>query len=297
MTTQQAERRLDRPASAVGLAPVRIGVGPAVADAALSLPVSVSSCWTRVLGAFELPTDDALDTLATAMEAREAPPAAVELVGAPAACLLPLLWLRTIWLAADAPVVIRWDHVGRPGADMREQLAARLCCAMADRVDCPDAARAHVFWGIDTDDAGPVVGDAFDMLLGLVDSWDIAARNGPITDPNEWLARAQNAMRECAEQGAKRVALYGAGTHTRALGPLLMSPPVEIVCIIDDDTSRHGGRLWGFPIVSREQALAMGVEAVILSANAFEPALVANAEVFGRAGVRVVRLYPEVSSA
>lgn len=269
----------------------RVAVGPARSDADVALPTSRASCWAVMLGPFELPDDGALDALAAVAERWTAPPRAIELVGAPAACLLPLVWLRSIWLDDDASVTIRWDRVSPPGEDPSEQLAARLACELADTVACDDPARASELWGITPGARDELGGEAYDLLLGLVDSWDLRTRNGPIVDPTEWQMRTRTAMRECADAGLTRVALYGAGTHTRALGPLLLQPPADVLCIVDDDPNRHGQRLWGFPIVSRRKAIEMGVQAVILSANLHEAKLWENRAEFTDAGVRVVRLY------
>lgn len=290
MTTTAASPAFAR--HAAGAKPFRIAVGCDDARADLLVPTSDGSCWAALLGPFTLPDDGALDLIADAAERWwDALPASVELVGSPAACLLPLVWLRSIWLGEETEVAIVWSRVGQPGEEPCEQLAARLACGLADRVECPDAARAIALWGIDTVDRAPLAGEAFDLLLGLVDAWDLRTRNGPVIDPTEWQLRTRSALRECAEAGLSKVALYGAGTHTKALGPLLQDPPVDIDCIIDDDPNRHGRRLWGFPIVSREDALRRGVKAVVLSANLFEAKLYANCGPFHEAGVRVVRLY------
>lgn len=109
-----------------------------------------------------------------------------------------------------------------------------------------------------------------------------------------WVDRMVKALRDCAAAGRVRVALYGAGTHTRSIVSALAEPPVEIACIIDDGTRLHGKKLFGFPVVSREQALALRLDAVVLSANSHEDALWERARVFRDSGVEVVRLYEDV---
>lgn len=107
-----------------------------------------------------------------------------------------------------------------------------------------------------------------------------------------WMQAMDSALSACAGRRLGPVAIYGAGTHTRAVGPVLMQPPVPIDCIIDDNPSRHGQRLWGWPIVSRDEALRRGIKAVVFSANTFESILWDNSECFLKAGLPVFRLYP-----
>jgi hypothetical protein len=105
--------------------------------------------------------------------------------------------------------------------------------------------------------------------------------------------RLRAGLERCAAAGCARVALYGAGTHTRALGTALMEPPANIVCIIDDDPRRRGGRLWGYPIVTPADALAMGVDAVVISSNSMEEEIADRCGPFEARGAMVVRLYGE----
>lgn len=99
------------------------------------------------------------------------------------------------------------------------------------------------------------------------------------------------AFATCQKNGWKRVALFGAGTHTRALGTALMQPPVQIVAVIDDNGALQGQALWGYPIVSQRQVLEMDVDAVIVSSNSMEDELWAAALPLRNAGVPVLRLY------
>jgi hypothetical protein len=108
----------------------------------------------------------------------------------------------------------------------------------------------------------------------------------------EWTATVEKALKRCAKDGLDPVALYGSGTHTRAVGRALVDPPVRIACIIDDNPARQGKRMWNYPIVSQQDAMAMGVRAVILSANAHEGALIKSAAPMKAAGIEIMRLYP-----
>lgn len=270
---------------------IAVGAGDARADVRLSL--TRTGPWSRFFGPFDLPDGAALDTLARIAEPwSDAPPRRIDLVGAPAACLLPALWLRTIWLPqGTASIRLRWDVVERSGTDAREPLAAQLCAQIVDEIVCPDRGAAVALWGIEPGPRAPAGAAVFDAMLGLVEAWDINLRGADHQYPVEWLVRARGAIEACADRGLRRIALYGAGTHTRALGPLLMQPRVEIACIIDDNASLHGSKLWGFPIVSLDQAAAMRPDAVVISANSIEDKLWANARPLRDAGIPVIRLY------
>lgn len=280
-------------ATSTGAKTLRLGVGVSPPGADGKLRLVRGGCWSRFFGEYEMPGEGALDVLEYVMSRLPATPRAVELHGAPAACLLPALWLRTIWLDNDATITIVWPEVGAPGEDPREQLAARLCCGLANHVACPDEPRAEELWGIRCGAQRPPGPAAFDHILAMLDLWDIRGGGGPGKFSFEWLARTRAAIERCADEGKTTVALYGAGTHTRALGPVLLEPRVRVACIIDDNPARHGQRLWGFPIVSQQEAKAMGVQAVILSANSFEDKLWAGSAPLREAGVEVIRLYTE----
>lgn len=110
-----------------------------------------------------------------------------------------------------------------------------------------------------------------------------------------WARAMSAALEACASRGLGPVAVYGAGSHTRSIPQALMEPPVEIACIIDDNASRQGSKMWGYPIVSAERAAAMGVRAVVLSARGHESSMWDNCGAFWRARIEVVRLYPPLA--
>jgi FkbM family methyltransferase len=99
------------------------------------------------------------------------------------------------------------------------------------------------------------------------------------------------ALDACADRGFTRVALYGAGAHTVACGPALADPPVDVSFMIDD--GRAGGRLWGMPVLSREEALREAIDAVVISSDSMEDQLYERCEPFLEKGLSVVRLYAE----
>ncbi len=293
-TTQASSARPDEATHREGSV-FRLAIGESHERADLTLGVSDGGAWSNVLGRFPLPDDEALDRLAEHAEKwasdPDGAPTRVEIFASPAAALLPVAWLRTIWLGADVPVTIHWERVTAPGADPREALAARLCAGVVQRIECPDAESALRHWGIEPGEQRPCGTGAFDLITGLIDSWEIDRRIGHVTDPAEWRARMRAAMESLREGGVSRIGIYGAGRHTRALASLLEQPAVEVACIVDDDPNRHGSRLWGFEIVSPDRAIELGIEAAILSSNCFEDKLWAAAQPLRDAGIPVVRLY------
>lgn len=103
--------------------------------------------------------------------------------------------------------------------------------------------------------------------------------------------KIEAALEQCAAQGHSRVAIFGAGQHTRRAGSALCDPPVMVLGILDDDPDRIGSRLWNFPIISTEQAHSLGLDAIILSSDSMEERLAQAARPLERAGVEIIRLY------
>jgi hypothetical protein len=151
--------------------------------------------------------------------------------------------------------------------------------------------------------AGPRGAPVFDADLirreyhHTAEAYWIARYGEPLTR-GDGETRLRNALAECATRGEHRIAIFGAGTHTRRAVNALAEPPapVEIVCLIDDHAERRGQgnacrRLWGFPVFSVEQALDLNLDAVILSSQTMEAALVRSAAPLATHGVRIVPLY------
>lgn len=100
------------------------------------------------------------------------------------------------------------------------------------------------------------------------------------------LTTAVNRLRR---RGLRRIALWGAGAHTRKCVAALPSLAPPIVCLIDDVAT---GELAGLPIVSRDEALSRGIEAVVCSSDQWEDKMWAERGSFTAHGIDVVRLYP-----
>lgn len=114
---------------------------------------------------------------------------------------------------------------------------------------------------------------------------------GAILSPVTWNERLSLALEACEQAGRRRVVLYGAGYHTRQCWAALAEPPVAVLAIVDDAKGGAGRRLWGFPVVTTQEALALQPDAVVLSSNTFEDQLWERAVVFREHGIEVVRPY------
>ncbi len=92
-------------------------------------------------------------------------------------------------------------------------------------------------------------------------------------------------------QGAKRLALYGAGQHTRAALAALSGDADAIVAVIDDAPALQGSVISGKPVITRQQALGAGLDGVVLSSDSHEAALWNASSALRQAGIRVITLY------
>lgn len=121
---------------------------------------------------------------------------------------------------------------------------------------------------------------------------------GPLLDagPAGVLLRAMKQMREV---GMERIALFGAGAFTQKALANLVEAPVQMVAIADDDHSRHGQEIGGVGITSLDNAVASGVDAVVLCSEAHELKLFHRTAHLRERGVVVVpliRYYQEIDS-
>ena len=82
----------------------------------------------------------------------------------------------------------------------------------------------------------------------------------PALDGVELVRRA---LTEAAEQGWKRVGLFGAGYLSQLIGPYLDKLPAQVVCFLDENPARVGNSLDGFPIHHPQHAAELGLDAVI----------------------------------
>jgi hypothetical protein len=145
-------------------------------------------------------------------------------------------------------------------------------------------------------------GERFDAELFAREYVDVvkgymSLRCNPQNAPDVANQLVQEALDRCKLDGLEPVAIYGAGQHTMRAARALARPAAEVACVIDDAPAQQGTRLWGYPVVSREGARALGVRAVVISSDSVEDKLAANCAGLAAAGVRVIRPYQDLGSA
>jgi FkbM family methyltransferase len=102
-----------------------------------------------------------------------------------------------------------------------------------------------------------------------------------------WAAAVDRAVRNQHARGARSLMIYGGGRHTLACQHVL--GPVSH--IIDDDPARAGTTFAGKPVITMDQAVRLGPDAVVLSSNCHEQTLWDKAVDLRDAGIRVVRVH------
>jgi hypothetical protein len=121
-------------------------------------------------------------------------------------------------------------------------------------------------------------------------TWGGHARGRQSVPGTERLLRA---MLACHSEGLRRVALYGAGEFVKGCADALCEPPLELIGFIDDDPAKRGKRVWGYPVLCPDVALTADLDAVILTAPAFEQELWQRTAWFRQARIRVIPLVRE----
>ncbi len=108
--------------------------------------------------------------------------------------------------------------------------------------------------------------------------------------------RMRNALNAAARRGEKAVAIYGAGRHTHMIASAFDTSPLEILAFIDDDSASHQASLLGRPVVSRREAIALGIDSVVISSRMNERQILRHRHQFSNAGIRLIPLYPSTES-
>lgn len=135
-----------------------------------------------------------------------------------------------------------------------------------------------------------------DRVQALADAWraelgedlDLPLSVTPRPTPAE--RRLTRAVQTLAEEGRTRLALYGAGLHTRRVERTIASIP-SILAIIDDNAGKpHGppATLAGKPVLPPSAYPSLNADALILSSDEHEREMLARARPFAD---RVVPLY------
>lgn len=169
-------------------------------------------------------------------------------------------------------VGVEWLGAGARAAAAEFSLARHVdrVEALLDRVAATRARR----WPVDR----PAAFSAWDDRYG---SGSVRA-DGP--------ARIARALDAFAEAGA-RIAIHGAGAHTRQLAPVIEPRLESIVCFCDDNPGAWGGDLMGRPVVAPGAAAEAGATHALISSWLHEQAIWRRRGVYERQGIEVVRLY------
>ncbi|HPF37788.1 MAG TPA: glycosyltransferase family 4 protein [Phycisphaerae bacterium] len=124
-----------------------------------------------------------------------------------------------------------------------------------------------------------------------------ATSSGAEDSASQDAARMRSALTELANRGGRAVAIYGAGRHTQSIATAFINPPVEILAFIEDDRSDSAQTLWEWPILSRAEAIALDIDAVIISSRMNEAQMLRHQPEFASAGIELLPLYSEGRAA
>jgi glycosyltransferase involved in cell wall biosynthesis len=143
-------------------------------------------------------------------------------------------------------------------------------------------------------DAGQGVAHLDRLLLSLADGTELDLlpsldAGGPEETVDEALARAELRLRALAPTGFRRVALYGAGEHSRRLIALAQGGPCRIVAVIDDAPSHV--RFAGVPLVTPGDWASLDADALAISSRGAEATLAARARAWLPPHVPIVCFY------
>jgi glycosyltransferase involved in cell wall biosynthesis len=112
--------------------------------------------------------------------------------------------------------------------------------------------------------------------------------------PPAYVPRLQKLAAELVAAGATNVALFGAGRHTlRILGEDQWPASLQLKAILDENPKACGGRILGVPVLPLAEAEALGVDAIIVSSDAWELQMLAKLAPLAKAGLAVRGIYHE----
>jgi|GEM_PF-1192982 len=103
--------------------------------------------------------------------------------------------------------------------------------------------------------------------------------------------RVREVARELASSPRARIAVFGAGKHTRRIARTLRDQGLNWVAVIDENPGLIGAQVAERDVVSMAQALAMNLDAVLLSSDTFEAQMWERTRPLRHAGIRVVPIY------
>lgn len=67
------------------------------------------------------------------------------------------------------------------------------------------------------------------------------------------------------DQGARRVAFYGAGDVMEVAYPIALATGLDVVAIVDDAPAKHGHRRWGLEVGPPAAALDASPDALVIT--------------------------------
>lgn len=89
----------------------------------------------------------------------------------------------------------------------------------------------------------------------------------------------------------RKVAVYGAGTHTEFLLRYTGLKNANVACVLDSNPKRWGGRFLGMPIQSPNEVAELDVDAVVISSHAFHNEMRETMEEICPEGIEVLDIY------
>jgi len=228
---------------------------------------------------------------------------------------MPALAARLASLASDPRALAAMSHAAwsratalfapTARAPALQALVTEAAAAPSDRSQNAVQARwTHILHALNA--IGPVPPQ---RLAWLAEVWTSELRASGLSTQNLSLPptilhrpspaerRLQAVLRTLRTQGHTRVALYGAGRHTRALTQTLETAH-EVVAIIDDAAGQAHGpppRIGGKPVLAPSQFPLLDVHALIISSDEHERELFARATTFAS---NIIPLYePSLAAA
>ena len=109
----------------------------------------------------------------------------------------------------------------------------------------------------------------------------------------------EKAFRQMRDDGHARVAVWGAGDHTRRILGALFDAPVDIACLVDDAPDLQGRRICGWSVLSVDELFARSDVTALLISSRYAPHIErmwATRERLEAAGKQLYRLTTEVDA-
>jgi len=109
------------------------------------------------------------------------------------------------------------------------------------------------------------------------------------------LDRLRSVLASLSERGARRIALYGAGEHTRRIAGHLSGLYPKIVAILDDAKASASSRIGDLDVRHPDDVPSLALDAVVISSDQWEEDIWSRRALIERYGIPVERLYGRTS--